>query len=318
MLLAYAKLDLDAEMLASPLPDDPFFAALLAGYFPPAAVAAFPQEPERHRLKREIVSTVLVNAIVNLAGPLFVLRTREVTGLSSAQAARGFVLGDGTFGLSALKARIDALDGKIDAGLQIELYGGIADQFRRAAHWFLTHVSADAPIAETVMQYRASMEALRRSYALSGGDKARIEALSIHVPEDLARDWSLMRHLVAALDVALLARNTGKEPDKVAPLYAALGSTIGLDRLRVLAGKFSPPDHWDRLALRRLMDDLSASQRDIATKLLRSGASLEDWTKAQGDALARTRLFLDALEAAGELSVAKLMLASSQIQGLQG
>ena len=95
VLLAYAKLDLDAEVLASPLPDDPFFASLLSGYFPPPAVAAFPEEPGRHRLKREIVSTVLINAIVNLAGPPFVLRTREVTGLSSAQVARGFVLSDG-------------------------------------------------------------------------------------------------------------------------------------------------------------------------------------------------------------------------------
>ena len=40
VLLAYAKLDLDAEMLASTLPDDPAFAALLAGYFPPAAAAS--------------------------------------------------------------------------------------------------------------------------------------------------------------------------------------------------------------------------------------------------------------------------------------
>ncbi|HEU0096280.1 MAG TPA: NAD-glutamate dehydrogenase domain-containing protein, partial [Rhizomicrobium sp.] len=61
VLLAYAKLDLDAEVLASSLPDDPAFAALLTGYFPPPAVAKFPDEPQRHRLKREIVSTVLIN-----------------------------------------------------------------------------------------------------------------------------------------------------------------------------------------------------------------------------------------------------------------
>jgi glutamate dehydrogenase len=316
VLLAYAKLDLDAEVLASPLPDDPFFASLLTGYFPAAAVAAFPQEPQRHRLKREIVSTVLINAIVNLAGPLFVLRTSEVTGRTAADAARGFVLSDGTFGLSALKARIDALDGKVDAGLQTELYGGIADQFLRATYWFLAHVSVDAPIAETVMQYRAGVEALRESYTLTKGDLARIEALAKHVPEDLARDWSLKRHLVSTLDVALLARNTGQEPAKVAPLYAALGSTIGLDRLRGLASRFSPPEHWDRLALRRLMDDLSQSQRAIAAKLLDSGIGVEEWANRQGEALERTRGFLNSLEASGELSVAKLMLASSQIQNL--
>ena len=123
VLLAYAKLDLDAEVLASALPNDPFFASLLAGYFPPAAVSAFPEEPGRHRLKREIVSTVLINRIVNLAGPVFVLRVREVTGLSSAEVARCFVLSDGALGLAALKTRIDALDGKTDARLQTELYG---------------------------------------------------------------------------------------------------------------------------------------------------------------------------------------------------
>jgi glutamate dehydrogenase len=316
VLLAYAKLDLDAEVLASPLPDDPAFAALLAGYFPPAAVAAFPEEPGRHRLKREIVSTVLINAIVNLAGPVFVLRSREVTGLSSAQVARGFVLSDGAFGLSALKARIDALDGKVDAGLQTELYDGIADQFRRATAWFLTHVSPEAPIAETVMQYRAGVDALHETYVLTDGDKKRIEALSKQVPGDLARDWTLMRHLVSALDVVLLARDTGKDPGAVAPVYVALGQSLGLDRLRVMAGKFTPPEHWDRLALRRLMDDLSQSQRSIARKLVSSGTGVEDWAKSQQGALERTRGFLDTMEASGELSVAKLMLASSQIQNL--
>ncbi|HEX4028433.1 MAG TPA: NAD-glutamate dehydrogenase [Rhizomicrobium sp.] len=317
VLLAYAKLDLDAEVLASRLPDDPTFTALLTGYFPPAAVAAFPQEPERHRLRREIISTVLINAIINLAGPVFVLRTREVSGLDGAQVARGFVLSDGAFGLSALKTRIDALDLKVEAGVQTRLYGDIADQFRRAARWFLAHVPLDAPIADTVGQYRAGVEALRQGYSLTADDNARIaEVVKAGVPEDLARDMTLLSPLAMGLDVALLAHDAGKDTDKVAPLYFALGATLGLDRLRKMAGRYQPPEHWDRLALRRLLDDLSQSQRGIARKLLASGAGVEEWALAQGDALARTRNFLGTLEASGEISVAKLMLASSQIQGL--
>jgi glutamate dehydrogenase len=316
VLLAYAKLDLDAEVLASSLPDDGFFAGLLDGYFPPAAVTAFPEEPGRHRLRREIISTVLINTIVNLAGPVFVLRTREVTGLSSADVARGFVLSDGAFGLSALKARIDALDGKMDARVQIELYGGIADQFRRATRWFLVNEKLDAPIAETVLRYRASLEALHESLALSDGEAAQIQALARTVPQDLARDWVLMRHLDQALDIALLARETAKAPGQVASLYAALGGAIGLDRLRSLAEQYVPAEHWDRLALRRLMDGLSRSQRGIAARLLSADIGVEAWIKTQGPALERTRDFLQALEASGDLSVAKLMLASSQIQNL--
>ena len=317
VLLAYAKLDLDAEVLASTLPDDPTFTSLLAGYFPSAAVAAFPGEPERHRLKREIISTVLINAIVNLAGPVFVLRTREVSGLDGAQAARGFVLSDGAFGLSALKSRIDALDLKVDAALQTRLYSEVADQFRRAAGWFLAHVPLDAPIADTVVQYRAGVEALRQGYSLTAEDDARIaELVKAGVPEELARDMALLAPLAMALDVALLAHDTGKDAARIAPLYFALGEKLGLDRLRNLAGRYQPPEHWDRLALRRLLDDLSQSQRGIARKLLASGASVEDWALAQSSALERTRGFLNTLEASGDISVAKLMLASSQIQNL--
>ena len=64
--------------------------------------------------------------------------------------ARGFVLSDGAFGLSALKARIDALDLKVEAAIQTGLYAEIADQFRRTTRWLLAHVPQDAPIAATV------------------------------------------------------------------------------------------------------------------------------------------------------------------------
>jgi glutamate dehydrogenase len=317
VLLAYAKLDLDGEILASSLPDDPFFASLLAGYFPPGAVNAFPQEPERHRLKREIISTVLTNAIVNLAGPVFVLRTREVTGLSPADAARAFVLSDGAFGLSALKARIDALDLKIPASLQTQLYSDIADQFRRASRWFLTHVPANAVLADTAARYRAGIEALRQSYVLDPEAQDRVTTLAVSgMPEDLARDLVLLAPLSTGLDVVVLAQDSGSDVGKAGALYFAIGGELGLDRLRSLVERFHPPEHWDRLALRRLMGDLSSAQRGITGALLKNGKSVEQWSADNADALARTREFLAAMESSGDLSVAKLMLASSQIQNL--
>src|ERR1700744_230341 len=78
VLMAYAKLDLDPEIAASESPDDPSLESLLAGYFPKAAVERFPDAVEPHRLRREIISTVLANKIVNLPGPVFVHRMKEV------------------------------------------------------------------------------------------------------------------------------------------------------------------------------------------------------------------------------------------------
>src|SRR3712207_4355709 len=61
VLLAYAKLEVGAAVLASDLPDDPALEPLLLDYFPAALRAQFPEAVSRHALRREIVATVLTN-----------------------------------------------------------------------------------------------------------------------------------------------------------------------------------------------------------------------------------------------------------------
>jgi glutamate dehydrogenase len=326
VLIAYAKLDLDAEILASPLPDDPALAPTLAAYFPRQAVSAFAAELSQHRLKREIVSTGLANRIVNLAGPVFAARMKEMTGAGGAEVARAFVVAEGTFGLEALKKRIDALDGKSDAALQTQMYAGIGEQLRRVTPWFLGNLPADADLAATVALYRAGVETLRPAIEPIDEDKARIATLAKHVPPELARDWVLLRHLSVTPDIARLAKSSGYALATVAKLYFGAGGLLGLDRLRLLAARIASPEHWDRLAIRRLVDDLFAAQRALAQSLLPGLAkdarppdaakALVDWARENEGALERTRSFLAALETSGELSIAKLTLANSQIHKL--
>src|SRR5258708_25174214 len=70
VLLAYGKLDLFESVIASPAPDDPYFLKTLRGYFP-TALAPYEDEMKRHRLRREIVATVIGNELINLCGPTF-------------------------------------------------------------------------------------------------------------------------------------------------------------------------------------------------------------------------------------------------------
>ena len=103
----------------------------------------------------------------------------------------------------------------------------------------------------------------------------------------------------------------------MAPVYFQLGETLGLDRLRNLAqplcaaGALGPAG-----AAPAAGRSVPVPAQHHQAKLLASGGTVDDWAKKQGDALERTRTFLGTLDASGELSVAKLMLASSQIQNL--
>jgi glutamate dehydrogenase len=333
VLLAYAKLDLDAEIVASELPDDPAFEAVLAGYFPDAAVKRFPNALEQHRLRREIVSTSLANRLVNLAGPVFVSRMKEMSGASGDHVARAFVVAEGAFGLSALRARVDALDGKVDAATQTSMYTDIAEILRRLGLWFITNVPANADLASTIALYRAGVESLRGTFNSlvspyeASDTEGHIERLTkAGVPLDVAEDIAVLPLMSGAPEIAQLARARGLSLDLVAGAYFAMGAVVGIDRLRGLAGRIAANEHWDRLAIRRIADDLFAGQRALTAEALDGAkaqgtradgaAAVATWAQARGETLTRAKGFLDALERSGDLSIAKLTLANSQIREL--
>ena len=336
VLLAYAKLDLKDELLASALPDDPHFASELAGYFPGKAVEKFPAELESHRLRREIVTDTLTNRIVNLAGPVFVARMKEMTGASGAEVVRVSVVAEGAFGLSRLKAEIDTLDGKVDAAVQTSMYADVAELLRRLGLWFLANVPANADFASTIALYRSGIDALKGTFEglVSSYEKRdtldRIAELEkVGVPHAIADEIGALPLFGTAPEIAQLADTRSLSVDLVAGAYFAIGTEVGIDKLRGLSRRIVGLEHWDRLAIRRLNDDLFAAQRVLTSDALAllakskakgtradGAAAAAEWVKRHEEPLARAKSFLAALEASGELSIAKLTLANSQIREL--
>lgn len=252
--------------------------------------------------------------------------------------ARAFVIAEGAFGLESLKARIDALDGALPANVQIELYTEIAEILRRLGLWFLNHASAPHSqkgdeLGATIALYRAGVESLGGCYrdVISAEQAQEADAriaqfAKAGAPDAVARDIGLLPLLAVAPEIAQLARATGHNLQTVASVYFGVGMLIGLDRLRLLAGRITPPEHWDRLAIRRLVDDLFAAQCALSKNLLadlpaeasRDAArqAVESWAQVHHEALDRTRDFLAQLEVSGDPSIAKLTLANSQIHKL--
>lgn len=336
VLLAYAKLDLDAQLAASDLPDQPFFASQLGSYFPSLAVSRFPDEMIHHRLRREIIATALANHMVNLAGPVFAYRLEEISSASGAAIARAFVLAEGAFELTALKLRIDSLDNRVTAPVQISAYNEITELLRRLGLWFLANVPPGADLGETISVYRSGVQKLRgtfsnlvSAYEAAATEKRISDLRSAGMPLDVVEDVATLPLLGGTPEIVLLAEMRSFPVDYVAGAYFTIGAATGLDRLRGLASQIAGYEHWDRLAVRRIMDDLYAGQRALAAKALTETArgvghlTREDgadvarhWRDAHADALTRTRSFLAELERSGDLTVAKLTLANSQIHAL--
>ncbi|MEI8320577.1 MAG: NAD-glutamate dehydrogenase [Alphaproteobacteria bacterium] len=85
VLIAYAKMFAYEEVLASDLPDLPRLEETLLSYFPVPIQQKFKDEIMRHPLRREIISTLLVNDVVNQKGPTFLTEGMHETGKGIAE-----------------------------------------------------------------------------------------------------------------------------------------------------------------------------------------------------------------------------------------
>ena len=107
-LMAHVKLGLKEEVLATELPDQDVFASRLPQYFPKPLRERFTPEIRSHQLRREIVTTMLVNDLVDTAGISYAFRIAEDVGVRPIDAVRTYVATDAIFGVRHIWRRIRA------------------------------------------------------------------------------------------------------------------------------------------------------------------------------------------------------------------
>ena len=101
-LLAYTKIVLATEVQASDLPDDPYLADRLVKYFPTQLRERYADRMAEHRLRREIIGTVVVNQFVNAAGISCFHRLSAETGAGAPDVIRAHIAARAIFGADDL------------------------------------------------------------------------------------------------------------------------------------------------------------------------------------------------------------------------
>src|SRR5262249_56420934 len=112
VLLGYAKLSLNHELVQSSVPDDPYLGRELDRYFPKAIADKFPDALEHHRLRREIIATQLANSMINRGGPSLLVRIGDQTGAPPARISPAFAAVRDSYGMTAPTPARDTPDNK--------------------------------------------------------------------------------------------------------------------------------------------------------------------------------------------------------------
>ncbi|MBA3048573.1 NAD-glutamate dehydrogenase domain-containing protein, partial [Brevundimonas sp.] len=334
VLTAYSKLELFDDIVGSTAPDDPFFKQTLVRYFP-APLAKFEADMQRHRLRREIVSTILSNEIVNMCGATFPERLRQSARCDTAAMVIAFEAARQIFRLDQAWDQVSALDLKIPAGAQTVLYQEIATVLRRQTFWLSRRaMRPGCTVDSLVAAYRPAADSLRAAggTVLSRFEQSRLESrvqsfAALGVPEAMARDFAMLRPLVATADIGDLSRQAGWPEPAMAMLYHQVGAAFDFDRLRAGAGNVPSADHFDRLAVRRLIEDLMAEQATLTRAVAKAAdaavgvseataeAAVDGWIGPRQAMVEGVRASVDEIEASGSgWTFAKLTIANSVIR----
>jgi glutamate dehydrogenase len=323
VLLAYSKMWLLDELLASDLPEDPWIAGALQRYFPGRLHHEFAAEIARHPLRREIVATVVLNEMVNRTGPSFPHQMTSSTGSTPAQAARAYLLTREVFALEPTWAAIEALDNVVADQTQAELLMELGRRTVRATTWFLRSRRLAEPMAQTIERFSAAAHGLMRylkAAPASASWQAPIKELQARfvqqrVPEPLAFDVAAAATSLAALDLAEVAESCRQPLDAVATTYFAIGDALGLARLRAQVAALPSDSYWQALAKAASSDDLASLQRQLTADALQGGG-LEPWQKVQVIPLDRARRMLGELAEAKSADLAMLSVALRELRNL--
>jgi glutamate dehydrogenase len=326
VLLAYAKLSLNHELVQSSVPDDPYLGRELGRYFPAAIADKFPDAIAQHRLRREIIATQLANSMINRGGPSLVVRIADQTGASAAQIAAAFAAVRDSYGMTALNSEIDALDAKISGGLQLELYHAVEDLLLDRVVWFLRNAELTQGLAGIVAHYREGIAAVEAALeaalpqAPAGALAAREAELRRQgVPEALARRIAAVPALVGATDIVMVADRTGRPIAEVAATYFAAAAFFRLDRIVAAARGIVIADYFDRLALDRALDSIGEAERRLTAAMMANAAdgpaAVEAWVAPRKAEVERISMAINEIANSG-LTLSKLSVAASLLGDL--
>ena len=323
VLLAYAKLSLDHDLLQSDLPDEPALADELTGYFPAALRERFAAQIVAHPLHREIVATAVTNDLVNRAGLTFIPDLEALTGRSPADITRAWRIVREAYALSSLWSAIEALDNHVVAAAQYEMLIDLAGVAEHAAAWLLRAGRID--VAAETAAFAPAIAALSEAIAglLPASERAEYDArvarlAAVDVPQPLRERIAGIIFLTSGFEVADLAQRTSQPVERAARTFYGVGARFALDEMRA-AGRRLPTDTpWQKTAVEALIDDFYTFQIALAERVLKSADGAEDpvatWAETRGAQLAPAEAIAAELRTQPNPDLAMLVVAGRQLR----
>ncbi len=330
VLVAYTKLDLKDALLKSSVPDEAFAAPWMSGYFPKALALRCADHLDGHPLRRQIITTGLVNELVNRGGITYAMRAAEESGAAPAEIARAFAVTCGVFDLPDLWRRIDSHGGVVPTAALNSLRSEVQRLLDRSTRWLLQTRGGTLDVPREVARFRASVADLAGQAPgfLVGVERERLDRritdfAAAGAPADLAAEVAALLDVFSLLDIVEVSLRTGEDPVSVARLYFTISERYEVDRFLGRITALPRADRWSSLARSALRSDLYGALASLTSRVLRAtpeGGEPTDrvitWEERYAEGLGRARATLAEIGAQETFDLATLSVALRVIRTL--
>lgn len=324
-LLAWTKIKLEDDALASDLPDDPYLDHVLVEYFPTALREKYHEAMKNHRLKREIITTEVVNKFVDTQGITAFHRMSMESGAGVAEVMRGQIAANAIFDGDAYAAKV--AEQKIDAATSIDLRMEIRKAVERGARWLISNRPSPLDIRATIDAYHDDTQQLRAMRGLLAGRGAEHQEatkqsyLDRGVAEDLAQAAAEAQFLPVCLQIAQIAKGSGRDLETVAKVYFAMGEKLALDTMMEKVQALPRVDRWDAMSRSAVRDDLMAVHSQLTGDALATAPQSHDvdeilqaWAEQVGDVDNKATMLADIVDS--EPSLSRIMVGMRIVRSM--
>jgi glutamate dehydrogenase len=327
-LMAHVKLTLKSELLATDLPDQEVFAARLPSYFPSNLREQFSSDIRAHQLRREIVTTMLVNDLVDTSGITYAYRVAEDVGVGPVDAVRSYVATSAIFRVGEVWRQIR--DADVPVAVSDRLTLDMRRLIDRAGRWLLNYRPQPLAVGAEINRFAKKVATLAPQMTewLRGDDAAIVakeaaDFTSQGVSKDLAYEIATGLYQYSLLDVIDIADIVDRDPAEVADTYFALMDHLGTDGLLTAVSRLARDDRWHSLARLAIRDDIYGSLRALCFDVLAVGEpdesgeeKIAEWETTNSSRVTRARRTLNEIYESQELDLATLSVASRQIRSM--
>ena len=320
VLMAYSKISIYNDLLASSFPEDSYLEPLLMSYFPVQLQKKYKDQVLKHPLRKEIISTVISNDMVNKLSLSFFNNTMKEFRCTIPDLAKAYIVAKEIIGADKRWEKIVSLDNKVSDDVQAEAFLKLRQVIERATAWLVAHQDHADKLIKT---FKPQFDELLKNFG-THFNKEILDEIHVYTdylieqdfPANLSKEIAYLSSLCGFGEIILMANKQKCTPTDAAAVYFNLGHHLGLDWLSTQIENIPAETTWQKQALGSLTRAFRDHQSMITSRVLAENKkrNLEDWLENRGEQQAIFIETIQKFKKLKQIDIAMLSVANEQLK----